>query len=133
MAANPKHLEDFKTLEFSLNGEKITAYENESILEAAKRHDIEIPHLCYKPDMRADGNCRACMVEIEGERVLQPSCVRTPKEGMVVHTDNKRVLHSQKMVLELLQSDMTESEYTLNSELDVWSIPVRSAAYRSLV
>ena len=121
MAANPKHLEDFKTLEFSLNGEKITAYENESILEAAKRHDIEIPHLCYKPDMRADGNCRACMVEIEGERVLQPSCVRTPKEGMVVHTDNKRVLHSQKMVLELLQSDMTESEYTLISELDVWS------------
>ena len=121
MAANPKHLEDFKTVEFSLNGEKITAYENESILEAAKRHDVDIPHLCYKPGMRADGNCRACMVEIEGERVLQPSCVRTPTEGMVVHTENERVVHSQKMVLELLQSDMAESEYTLNSELDIWS------------
>ena len=121
MAANPEHLEEFKTVKFSLNGVNITAYEDESILEAAKRHDVDIPHLCYKPGMRADGNCRACMVEIEGERVLQPSCVRTPTEGMVVHTENERVVHSQKMVLELLQSDMAESEYTLNSELDDWS------------
>ena len=121
MAANPKHLEEFKTVSFNLNGETIKAYESESILEAAKRHGIEIPHLCYKSGMRADGNCRACMVEIEGERVLQPSCVRTPTEGMVVHTNNDRVAHSQKLVLELLQSDMTESQYTLNSELDLWS------------
>ena len=121
MAANPKLLQDFNTVKFSLNGKEITAYENESILEAAKQHGIEIPHLCYTPGMRADGNCRACMVEIEGERVLQPSCVRTPTEGMVVHTENERVIHSQKMVLELLQSDMAEREYTLNSELDLWS------------
>ncbi len=121
MAANPEHLQDFKTIAFSLNGESIKAYEDESILEAARRHGVDIPHLCYKPGMRADGNCRACVVEIEGERVLQPSCVRTPTEGMVVHTENERATHSQKMVLELLQSDMTESEYTLNSELDQWS------------
>ena len=121
MAANPEHLQDFKTIAFSLNGETIKAYEDESILEAARRHGVDIPHLCYKPDMRADGNCRACVVEIEGERVLQPSCVRTPTEGMVVHTDNDRSTHSQKMVLELLQSDMAESQYTLNSELDQWS------------
>ena len=121
MAANPEQLEDFKTVEFSLNGEAIKAYESETILEAAKRNGVDIPHLCYKPGMRADGNCRACMVEIEGERVLQPSCVRTPTEGMVVNTENERVHHSQKMVLELLQSDMAESQYTLNSELDLWS------------
>lgn len=121
MAANPKHIEEFKTVSFSLNGETIQGYENESILEAARRHGVDIPHLCYKSGMRADGNCRACVVEIEGERVLQPSCVRTPTEGMVVHTNNERTIHSQKMVLELLQSDIVETEYTLNSELDKWS------------
>ena len=121
MAANPEHLQDFKTIAFSLNGETIKAYEDESILEAARRHGVDIPHLCYKPGMRADGNCRACVVEIEGERVLQPSCVRTPTEGMAVYTDNDRTIHSQKIVLELLQSDMAESQYTLNSELDQWS------------
>ncbi len=121
MAANPKHIEEFKTVSFSLNGETIQGYENESILEAARRHDVDIPHLCYKSGMRADGNCRACVVEIEGERVLQPSCTRTPTEGMVVHTNNERTIHSQKMVLELLQSDIVETKYTLNSELDKWS------------
>ncbi len=121
MAANPKEIKQFNTIKFTLNGESIEAYEDETILEAAKRHGDAIPHLCYTPGMRADGNCRACMVEIEGERVLQPSCVRTPSEGMVVDTANDRVKHSQRMVLELLQSDMAEKEYTLNSELDDWS------------
>ena len=121
MAANPDYLKELKTVEFSLNGKTIEAYEDETILQAARRSGVEIPHLCYTDNLRADGNCRACMVEIEGERVLQPSCVRTPTNGMVVHTENERVVHSQRMVLELLQSDMTESKYTLNSELDHWS------------
>ncbi|MEM7304276.1 MAG: formate dehydrogenase subunit alpha [Pseudomonadota bacterium] len=121
MAANPKDLNEIKTVEFSLNGESITAFEDETILQAARRQGVDIPHLCYTDGLRADGNCRACMVEIEGERVLQPSCVRTPTDGMVVHTDNDRVVHSQRMVLELLQSDMAEKKYTLNSELDHWS------------
>ena len=104
MAANPKYFKEEQPVEFSINGKAITASPYETILEAAKRYDIEIPHLCYKQGLRADGNCRACMVEIEGERVLQPSCVRTPTEGMVVNTNNERALHSQKLVLELLQS-----------------------------
>ena len=121
MAANPEYITELKTIEFQLNGEKLVAYEDETILQAARRNGVEIPHLCYKDGLRADGNCRVCMVEIEGERVLQPSCVRTPTNGMVVHTDNERVLHSQRMVLELLQSDMAERKYTLDSELDTWS------------
>ncbi len=121
MAANPKDLTELNTVEFTLNGDKITAFGDETILQAARRKGIEIPHLCYTDGLRADGNCRACVVEIEGERVLQPSCVRTPTEGMVVNTNSERVLHSQKMVLELLQSDMAERKYTLNSELDKWS------------
>jgi len=121
MAANPKELNELKTVKFSLNGISISAFEDETILQAAKRNGVDIPHLCYKDGLRADGNCRACVVEIEGERTLQPSCVRTPTEGMVVNTTNERVNHSQKMVLELLQSDIAEKKYTLNSELDQWS------------
>ncbi len=121
MAANPEHFKELKTVEFTLNGETAKAYGDETILQAARRSGVEIPHLCYKDGLRSDGNCRACMVEIEGERVLQPSCVRTPTAGMVVNTENDRAIHSQRIVLELLQSDMAERKYTLNSELDSWS------------
>ena len=58
--------------------------------------------------MRPDGNCRTCMVEIKGERVLAPSCCRYPKEGMEVTTNSARALTSQKMLLELLLSDIPE-------------------------
>ena len=123
MAANPKIMNE-KTVSFSLNGEAIEAYGEETILQAAKRNGVEIPHLCYKEGYRSDGNCRACMVEIEGERVLAPSCCRNPSEGMKVNSNNERALHSQKMVVELLMSDMPQqgkSPYTLNSELDEWA------------
>jgi formate dehydrogenase major subunit len=118
MAANPEYIPE--TIEFTLNGKKISALEGESILIAAQRHGIEIPNLCYM-DGSPDGNCRSCMVEIEGERATQPSCYRTPTPGMVVHSNNERALKAQKMVLELLQSDMPERDYTLNSQLDRWS------------
>src|SRR6187455_3147908 len=75
--------------------------------------------------MRADGNCRTCMVEIKGERVLAPSCCRYPKEGMEVTTNSERAVLSQKMSLELLLSDVPEADYTLNSELDVWAKKMR--------
>lgn len=119
MAANPQDI--ISTVSFELNGKTIDAFNDESILQAAKRAGVDIPHLCFKEDMRADGNCRVCVVEIEGERVLQPSCIRKPTEGMKVNTANDRALKSQKMVLELLQSDVVETSYTINSELDLWS------------
>ena len=97
-----------KAVTFNLNGEDIEAYGDETILQAAKRNDIEIPHLCYKEGYRPDGNCRACMVEIEGERVLAPSCCRQPTEGMKINSENERAINSQKMVLELLLSDMPQ-------------------------
>ena len=112
------------TVEFTLDGEEISAFQNETILQAAKRHDKEIPHLCYKEGMRSDGNCRACVVEIEGERVLAPSCCRMPTEGMKVESKNDRARKSQRMILELLKSDMPEqgeSPYKLDSELDHWA------------
>src|SRR5262245_30915415 len=64
-----------------LNGDDIAAAQGETIIEAAQRHGVEIPHLCYTPGMRPDGNCRACMVEVKGERALAPSCCRKPAPG----------------------------------------------------
>jgi formate dehydrogenase major subunit len=124
MAANPKNLDVPKTVAFKLDGEDFTALEGETILQAAKRQGKEIPHLCYKDGYRPDGNCRACVVEIKGERVLAPSCCRKPAEGMEVSSTGERARASQKLVLELLLSDMPEqgkSPYTLKSELDVWA------------
>src|SRR6186997_545639 len=109
------------TVEFKLDGETVTGYSDETIIQTADRLGVEIPHLCYKPGLRPDGNCRACVVEIKGERALAPSCCRFPKEGMEVTTDNPRSVLSQKMVLELLLADMPETEYTRNNELDTWA------------
>ncbi|HXD75050.1 MAG TPA: formate dehydrogenase subunit alpha [Vicinamibacterales bacterium] len=106
---------------FTLNGRAVEGRSDETLLQIAKRNGIEVPHLCYKDGLRPDGNCRACMVEVKGERVLAPSCCRTPKDGMEVTTDSARAVASQKMVLELLLSDMPEESYTLGSELDQWA------------
>src|SRR5499427_7958890 len=108
-------------VEFKLNGRAVTGRSDETIIETAKHYGIEIPHLCYKEGMRPDGNCRTCMVEIAGERVLAPSCCRYPKDGMQVTTNSGRALVSQKMSLELLLSDVPETAYTRDSELDHWA------------
>jgi len=106
---------------FSLNGETVVCDSDQTILQVADQRGIEIPRLCYMEGMRPDGNCRTCMVEIKGERVLAPSCCRFPAEGMVVTTNSERALTSQKMSIELLLSDVPETAYTLNSELDLWA------------
>ncbi|HZO94004.1 MAG TPA: formate dehydrogenase subunit alpha [Candidatus Baltobacteraceae bacterium] len=113
-----------KTVAFTLNGREILARGDETILQAADRNGIEIPRLCYKDGYRPDGNCRVCMVEIEGERVLAPSCCRMPAEGMNVTSTSDRATKSQKMVAELLLTDMPDqgrSPYKRDSELDVWA------------
>jgi formate dehydrogenase major subunit len=108
-------------IEFKLNGATVVGRPDETIIECAKRHGVEIPHLCYAPGLRPDGNCRACMVEVKGERVLAPSCCRTPAEGMEVSSESPRARASQKMVLELLLADMPEAAYTRDSELAQWA------------
>lgn len=112
-----------KTVSFILNGETVQADPNLSLLENAKQYKIRIPHLCYKKGYRADGNCRSCVVEIKGERTLAPACIRKPTEGMEVTTDNQRARHSQKIVVEMLASDMPNKErspYSNDSKLDYW-------------
>ena len=109
-----------EAIAFSLNGADVAAAPGETIIEAADRLGVEIPRLCYKPGYRPDGNCRACMVEIKGERALAPSCCRQPTAGMVVSSNSARAVHSQKMIVELLASDMPERSYKTDSELDYW-------------
>ncbi len=92
---------------FTLDGKRVEAAPEETIWQVANRLGIEIPHLCYTPDpgYRADGNCRACMVEIEGERVLAASCIRAPAPDMTVTTNSERAKASRRMVMELLIAD----------------------------
>ena len=115
-----------QTVAFKLDEKTIHAFEGETILKAAKRHGIDIPHLCYKDGMRADGNCRACVVEIKGERTLAPSCCRSATAGMEVSATSERAVTSQKMVLEMLLSDMPDQGYKWNDagqhgELSEWA------------
>ena len=114
------------TVEFKLNDQTVVGFEGESILNAAKRHGIDIPHLCYKEGMRADGNCRACVVEIKGERTLAPSCCRNVTPGLEVLSQSLRAKKSQEMVLELLLSDMPDqghkwTETGQHGELSDWA------------
>ena len=102
-------------IEFKLNDKAVQAYEGESILKAAQRNGVDIPHLCYTDGLRADGNCRACVVEIKGERPLAPSCCRTATAGLEVLVSD-RAVKSQKMVLEMLLSDMPDQGHKWNDE-----------------
>jgi formate dehydrogenase major subunit len=110
-----------KLVTFTLNGQTVVAPANQTLLQAAEEQGVEVPRLCYMEGMRPDGNCRTCMVEIKGERVLAPSCCRYPAEGMEVTSNSPRALTSQRMNVELLLADVPETEYTLDSELDLWA------------
>ncbi|MDX2264032.1 MAG: formate dehydrogenase subunit alpha [Hyphomicrobiales bacterium] len=96
-----------KPITFTLDGREVMALPGETIWQAAQRLGTTIPHLCWLPEpgYRADGNCRACMVEIEGERVLAASCIRKPSEGMTVKTASERAVKARAMVIEMLVTD----------------------------
>src|SRR3954449_1149476 len=98
-------------IEFKLNGKTVIGRPDETLIETAKKNGVEIPHLCYKDGMRPDGNCRACVVEVAGERVLAPSCCRAVTPGMDVKATSERALKSQKMVVEMLLADLPEQGY----------------------
>lgn len=86
----------------TIDGQKITVPGDTSILEAAKLIDIEIPALCYDPNLEVVAACRLCVVEVEGSKKLETSCSTRAREGMVVHTDTDRVIQTRKDILQLL-------------------------------
>lgn len=104
-----------------INGKSMQANQGETIIEAAKRNNIHIPTLCYHEDLCLSGICRVCVVEIEGQNLLQTSCNTPVAEGMVVKTNSDKVRKSRKMILELLLAEhvgeCTTCKRNLNCEL----------------
>jgi len=108
---------------FTLDGREVTAEAGETIWQVAKRAGTRIPHLCHldQPGYRPDGNCRACMVEIEGERVLAASCQRKATAGIKVKTASERAKKSREMVFELLIADQPVRETSHDPKSKFWS------------
>ena len=107
---------------FTLDGRAVSAAPGETIWQAAARIGVDIPRLCHMPHFgyRPDGNCRACMVEIEGERVLAASCVRKPAAGMVVRAASRRAEAARAMVVELLLADQPARETAHDPDSELW-------------
>ncbi len=123
-------MSDAKTVRFTLDGKEVEALPGESIFQAARRAGTDIPHLCYSDHLRPDGNCRACVVEVDGERTLTASCCRMPTEGMKVASQSERARRSQKMVLELLMSDAPAEVQSRDSQLKQWADALEVTAPR---
>jgi len=109
-------------IRFELDGKPVEAAPGETIWQVAERAGTTIPHLCYSPEpgYRADGNCRACMVEVEGERALVASCIRRPTAGMKVKSASPRVEASRKMVFELLAADQPRRDVAHDPGSKFW-------------
>jgi len=109
---------------FTLDGRDVTAAPGETIWQVAKREGTMIPHLCHKdaPGYRPDGNCRACMVEIDGERTLAASCIRQPTEGMEVRSESLRARKARRMVIEMLMADQPEREEARDASSHFWDM-----------
>ncbi|MFL6936542.1 MAG: formate dehydrogenase subunit alpha [Xanthobacteraceae bacterium] len=114
-------------MRFTLDGREVEAPEGETIFRTARRYGIKLPHLCYspKPGYRPDGNCRVCMVEIEGERVLAASCIRKPTPGMKVKTQTDRAKTARRMVVELLLTDQPPLDVAHDPESEFWKTAAR--------
>ncbi|MEP3847186.1 MAG: formate dehydrogenase subunit alpha [Paracoccaceae bacterium] len=112
------------TVRFTLDGAEVEAEAGLTIWEIAHGRGLVIPHLCHKPEpgYRPDGNCRACMVEIEGERTLAASCIREPVAGMVVTTQSPRAENARKMVVEMLLADQPERAVSHDKSSHLWDM-----------
>src|SRR5207244_7183855 len=112
---------------FTSDEREIEIRAGQTIFRAARRLGIKLPHLCYSPKRgyRPDANCRVCMVEIEGERVLAASCIRTPTPGMKVKTATERAKTARRMVVELLMSDQPAKDVAHDPESEFWKTAAR--------
>ncbi|MBL6933001.1 MAG: formate dehydrogenase subunit alpha [Rhodospirillales bacterium] len=110
------------TVTFTLDGKEVEAQPGESIFQVAKRLNIDIPHMCsgLNKHYRADGNCRLCLVEIDGERTLAASCKREPSDGIIVQTSSPRATKSRNMVMELLIADQPARDTAHDPDSRFW-------------
>lgn len=100
---------DAHPVELSIDGQTVSVPEGSTILEACKSRGIHPPTMCWAENLTPANVCRICVVEVQGSRVLVPSCSRKVEAGMVVQTESERVRHSRRVVLELLASSVDMS------------------------
>lgn len=99
-----------ETINLTIDGKQVAVPPGTTILAAAREAGIEIPTICYHEATTSNALCRICVVEVEGSRVLVPSCVAAVGEGMKVQTQSERVIRSRRTILELLESTVDLSE-----------------------
>ena len=92
-------------IHLTINGKNVEVEEGSTILEAARKANIDIPTLCFLKDVNEVGDCRMCVVEVEGRRGLATACIQKAEEGMVVHTSTPTVVEARRVVLDLILSN----------------------------
>jgi NADH dehydrogenase/NADH:ubiquinone oxidoreductase subunit G len=93
-----------------MDGQEISVEEGSTLLEAARQNGISIPTICFHEATTANGLCRMCVVEVEGQRLLQPACIVQAMPGMQVHTRSERVKRARKTILEMLAATLDLSD-----------------------
>ena len=88
-----------------IDNQNIQVQKGTTILEAARKAGIDIPTLCFLKEINEVGDCRMCIVEVEGRRGFATSCIQKVEEGMVVHTNTKNVLEARRSILDLILSN----------------------------
>src|SRR5512143_2892788 len=94
----------------TINGNEFEVEQGKTLLDAAHQNGIDIPTICFHDVTTSNALCRICVVEVEGQRVLQPACIVHAAEGMKVQTRSERVDRARKTILEMLASTMDLSE-----------------------
>ena len=95
-----------RLLSIEVDGREVRVPEGSTILDACRAEGVDTPTMCFADNLTPVNACRVCMVEVEGSRVLVPSCSRPVEDGMKVRTDTERVRHSRKLVMEFLESSV---------------------------
>ena len=115
-----------KMIKLTIDGTEVEVKEGSTILEAARKANIDIPTLCYLKEINEIGDCRMCIVEVEGRKGFATSCIQKVEDGMVVHTHTPAVLEARRMVLDLIISNHSKDCLTCtrsgNCELQALAI-----------
>jgi len=97
-------------LNLAIDGQQVEVEQGTTLLEAARENGIDIPTICFHEATTANALCRICVVEVEGQRVLQPACIVQAANHMKVQTRSEKVIRARKTILEMLSSTMDLSE-----------------------
>jgi formate dehydrogenase major subunit len=93
------------SITLTINGQKVSAQPGQTVLQAAQAAGIDIPTLCHHPALAPSGGCRVCLVEVSGQRTLQPACTFPVADRIEIQTESPKVIQARKFVLELLFSE----------------------------